>query len=78
MEGLECQAEGLGLSAISKREPQEVLKQGNNHEHNNWMCVSYLQSACLFSKGLELCRPHTEFQMLQISPQHSLHELGKI
>lgn len=70
IEGLEYQAEDLGLSTVSNREPQVVLEQGSNHEQSNWMCASYLQSACLFSMEPDLCRPHTEFQLLQISPQH--------
>ena len=58
------QAEQLGFRAAGNREPQEALEQGCNDEQCNWMCVSYGHSACLFSMGPYLCRPHTEFQKL--------------
>ena len=49
MEGIECQAEELGFSATSSREPQDALEQRSDEEQSNRICVSYLQSARLFS-----------------------------
>lgn len=72
IEGFECQAEELALSAVSSREPQEALEQGSNHKQSNWMCASYLQLACLFSTG-----PNLNSRGCQVSLQHLLHELGK-
>lgn len=42
IEGLEYQAEEMGLSTVSNREPQVVLEQESNHEQSNWTCASYL------------------------------------
>lgn len=51
-EGLECQAEELGFGGTrSSREPWVALEQRHNEEDSNQLCVSYLQSARLFSKS---------------------------